>query len=83
VTGHHPCSVVFTIRLLGRPGVDDIRDLRAILKSLLRRHQLRCVDLCEERLPNEAIEFIEKVTDIFGEPTSIVIHNKSGDQDAT
>jgi hypothetical protein len=33
----------FVIELQGRGHDDDIRHLRAILKSLLRRHHFRCV----------------------------------------
>jgi hypothetical protein len=36
------------IRPRGRPGVDDIHSLRAILKTLLRRHQLRATSASEE-----------------------------------
>jgi hypothetical protein len=44
-----PKSPVFVIRLRARPGSDGIRSLRAILKTLLRRHRLVCVDAREER----------------------------------
>jgi hypothetical protein len=39
---------VFVVRLRGRPGADSVRELRAILKVLLRRYQLKCVDAREE-----------------------------------
>jgi hypothetical protein len=44
---------IYLIRLQGRPGVDGIRNLRATLKALLRRHQLRCIDAREE--PSKAV----------------------------
>jgi hypothetical protein len=40
---------IFVIKLQGRPGLDGIRSLRAILKALLRRHQLRCIAVSEEQ----------------------------------
>jgi hypothetical protein len=40
---------VFVIKLRARPGRDGIHALRAILKTLLRRHRLRCIDAREER----------------------------------
>jgi len=41
-----------------RSDADSIRGLRAILKSLLRRHGFRCVDAPEEQstTPNEGVE---------------------------
>jgi hypothetical protein len=41
----------FTLRLEGRGDDADIRSLRAILKTLLRRHGWRCLDAVEERRP--------------------------------
>jgi hypothetical protein len=38
----------YLIRLRPERGVDPIRALRAILKSLLRRHGMRCTFLVEE-----------------------------------
>jgi hypothetical protein len=35
------------VRLRGRPGV-NVRELRAVLKVLLRRYRLKCVDAREE-----------------------------------
>jgi hypothetical protein len=44
-----PQAPIYTIKLRGRSsGPDDIRSLRAILKTLLRRHRLRCVSVSEE-----------------------------------
>jgi hypothetical protein len=34
----------FTLKIEGRPGADSIRDLRALLKRLLRQHGFRCLD---------------------------------------
>jgi hypothetical protein len=42
---------IFVIKLRARPGADGIRSLRAILKALLRRHRLVCVDAREEPSP--------------------------------
>jgi hypothetical protein len=39
---------VFVIPLRGQPGTDSVHSLRAIVKSLLRRHRLRCVSIGEE-----------------------------------
>ena len=38
---------IYTIRLQARPGTDSIRALRAALKVLWRRYQLRCLDARE------------------------------------
>jgi hypothetical protein len=38
---------VFTIRLRPEPGVDGVKALRAVLKSLLHRHGLRCLEAHE------------------------------------
>jgi hypothetical protein len=48
----HPCSRgqerrQFVLTLRPEPGVDAIRSLRWGLKSLLRRHGLRCVAIME------------------------------------
>jgi hypothetical protein len=42
-------STVFVIKLRVRPGADDIRSLRWILKRLLRGYWLRCVSISEKR----------------------------------
>jgi len=39
---------VYLLRLQGKPG-DSVHGLRAVLKTLLRRHGLRCVDAREEQ----------------------------------
>jgi hypothetical protein len=39
---------VFVVRLRGRAGADSVRELKAILKILLRRYRLECVDVREE-----------------------------------
>jgi hypothetical protein len=41
--------VVFVVRLAARPGVDAIKQLRLLLKRLLRTCGLRCVSIEEER----------------------------------
>jgi hypothetical protein len=41
---HRP---TFTLRLEGKPGAAGIHALRAVLKALLRRHGLRCLDARE------------------------------------
>ena len=40
---------VFLLRLEAKPGPAGIHQLRALLKALLRRHGLRCVDAREIR----------------------------------
>ncbi len=40
---------IYVVRLRGT-GRDDIRELRRILKILLRRFGLRCVDITEEQV---------------------------------
>jgi hypothetical protein len=42
----HP-GPIYVIRLQARPGTDSIRTLRAALKALWRRYQLRCLDARE------------------------------------
>jgi hypothetical protein len=42
---------VFTIRLRSIDGRNDIHGLRAILKSLLRRHGFKCIAASEEQIP--------------------------------
>jgi len=37
-------GLIYAIRLQARPGTDSIRALRAALKILWRRYQLRCLD---------------------------------------
>jgi hypothetical protein len=39
---------IYTLRLRPEPDVDAIHALRAVLKSLLRRHGLRCLAVSEE-----------------------------------
>jgi hypothetical protein len=46
-----PVQPIFVIKLRARPGADGIRALRAILKVLLRRHRLVCIDAREEPSP--------------------------------
>jgi hypothetical protein len=51
VTARRPRSQpgpIYLIRLRGRNGSDDIRSLRAILKTLLRQHRLRCIAISKE-----------------------------------
>ncbi len=38
---------VFVLRLEAKPGAAGIRQLRALLKRLLRRHGFRCLDARE------------------------------------
>ncbi len=40
---------VFVLRLTPLPGVDAIRALRAVLKTLLRHYGMRCLSVREER----------------------------------
>jgi hypothetical protein len=44
---HYSHEPIYAIRLQARPGADGIRALRAVLKVLWRRHQLRCLDARE------------------------------------
>jgi hypothetical protein len=37
----------FVLRIEGKPGVAGIRQLRALLKRLLRTHSFRCLDARE------------------------------------
>ncbi len=37
----------YTVELRPKPGVDSIRELRAALQCLLRRHGLRCLSVHE------------------------------------
>jgi hypothetical protein len=39
---------IFTLKIEGKPGT-AIRDLRWVLKTLLRQHGFRCVEAIEER----------------------------------
>jgi hypothetical protein len=39
--------LVYVVRLRARPGDDGVRELRAILKALLRRHRLKCISVEE------------------------------------
>jgi hypothetical protein len=45
-------KTTFVLKIEALPGVDAIRALRWLLKSLLRRHGFRCVDLREESTPS-------------------------------
>jgi hypothetical protein len=42
---------IYAIRLQARSGTDGIRALRAVLKVLWRRYQLRCLDAREVKEP--------------------------------
>jgi hypothetical protein len=42
-----PNRPIFTLRIEGEPGPAGIHALRAVLKALLRRHGLRCLDARE------------------------------------
>jgi hypothetical protein len=44
-----PPRPTFTLKIEGRPGADSIRDLRALLKRLLRQHGFRCVEALEHK----------------------------------
>jgi hypothetical protein len=50
-TSTRPRRALFTLRLEGRGDAGDIRHLRWVLKSLLRRHGFRCLDCIEEPRP--------------------------------
>jgi hypothetical protein len=41
-------QVIFVLRLTPLPGVDGIKALRAALKTLLRRHGLRCISIKQD-----------------------------------
>jgi hypothetical protein len=41
--------VTFVVRLAPAPGSSGIRELRAVLKTLLRRHHVRCISAVEEQ----------------------------------
>ena len=43
-----PLQVIFVLRLTLLPGVDGIKALRAALKTLLRRHGLRCISIKQD-----------------------------------
>ena len=45
---------IYAIRLQARPGTDGIRALRAALKVLWRRYQLRCLDAREVKAEDNA-----------------------------
>jgi hypothetical protein len=40
--------VTFVVRLAPAPGTDGVKVLRAVLKTLWRRHQIRCISAVEE-----------------------------------
>jgi hypothetical protein len=42
---------IFTLRIEGKPGTADIRALRWLLKTLLRQHGFRCLDVSEGETP--------------------------------
>ena len=44
-----PRPVRFVLTLQSLPGVDPVKALRWILKTVLRRHGMKCVDLHEEK----------------------------------
>ena len=44
---------VFSLRIVGKPGPAGIRDLRALLKRLLRQHGFTCIDARAETEPVE------------------------------
>jgi hypothetical protein len=46
-----PERPVFVLRIEGRPGADNIKSLRWVLKRLLRRYGLKCLDAREVRDP--------------------------------
>jgi hypothetical protein len=46
-----PPRPIYVVRLRGN-GCNDIRELRRILKILLRRFGLRCVDITEDQVPS-------------------------------
>jgi len=43
---------VYVMRLVAQPGVDAVKQLRLLLKRLLRSQGLRCVSIEEERRPD-------------------------------
>jgi hypothetical protein len=40
---------IFVLKIEGRPGAASIRDLRNLLKRLLRQHHFRALDLREDK----------------------------------
>jgi hypothetical protein len=44
---------IYLLRLRPLPGTDPIRALRIILKLLLRRANMRCISVEQERTPND------------------------------
>jgi hypothetical protein len=40
---NHQPATVLVITLQPRPGIDDVRSLRWVLKTLLRRHGIKCI----------------------------------------
>jgi hypothetical protein len=44
---------VFSLRIVGKSGPAGIRDLRALLKRLLRQHGFTCIDARAETEPVE------------------------------
>lgn len=44
---------IFVLRIRALPGVDAIRALRFVLKSLLRRYGFRCLDVRAEKPQTE------------------------------
>ena len=44
---------LFLLTLRPEPGVDPIKALRHVLKNLLRRYGLKCVDLQELKPPSQ------------------------------
>jgi hypothetical protein len=41
--------IVYVLKLRPLPGINPYRELRWVLKALLRQHGMRCIDLREER----------------------------------
>jgi hypothetical protein len=47
---HQEPRAVYTLRLVPQPGVDAVKALRAALKTLLRRHGLRCTSIKQDEV---------------------------------
>jgi hypothetical protein len=50
----------FVVRLQALSPTDAVRELRVILKLLLRRHGFRCLSACEEEQPSNGEHFHER-----------------------
>jgi hypothetical protein len=44
-----PCPVRFVLTLQPQPDVDPVKALRWILKTMLRRHGMKCVAVHEQK----------------------------------